>query len=65
VGALTMSKGDKAVSTVPIETQAEVERGRWFHVMADRIRLLFGGLGHILTAPLRWLASLVHWPRRS
>ncbi len=65
VGALTMSKGDNAVSTVPIETQAEVERGGWFHVMADRIRLLFGGLGHILTAPWRWLASLLHWSRRS
>ena len=60
VGELTLMKDMKAVLTVPLETQAQVERGGWFHVMADRIRLLLRGIGHALGAPFRWLASLLH-----
>ncbi len=58
VGELRVLKDAKAALTIPIETQARVERGGWFHVMADRIRLLFGRIGHTLAAPWRWLASL-------
>jgi len=57
VGELTVLKDAKAVLTIPIETQAQVERGGWFHVMADRIRLLLHGIGRALGAPWRWLSS--------
>jgi D-alanyl-D-alanine carboxypeptidase (penicillin-binding protein 5/6) len=57
VGELTVLKDAKALLTVPIETQVQVERGGWFHVMADRIRLLWRGIGRALGAPWRWLSS--------
>jgi D-alanyl-D-alanine carboxypeptidase (penicillin-binding protein 5/6) len=50
VGELTVMKGAKPLLSIPIETQAEVARGGWLHVMADRIRLLFGRIGHALNA---------------
>ncbi|HTY54627.1 MAG TPA: D-alanyl-D-alanine carboxypeptidase family protein [Candidatus Binataceae bacterium] len=61
VGVLTMLKDDKPIVTIPIETQAQVERGGFFHVMGDRIRLLFHrlfhGIGYVLLAPWRFVKS--------
>lgn len=50
VGELTVMKAAKPLLSIPLQTQAEVARGGWLHVMADRIRLLFGRIGHALSA---------------
>ena len=48
VGELTVMKASKPLLSVALQTQAEVARGGWLHVMADRMRLAFGRIGHAL-----------------
>jgi len=61
VGELTMLKDGKPMVATPVETLAQVERGGFFHVMGDRLRLMFSrighAIGHVLMAPFRWLSS--------